>query len=592
MGLPRLTRRDFGALAATTALLPGITTANDVSNEGNEGSDHEDDPVRNPTAAPRPSKSMGIYIGSDLTDDGSTMLGGFGHEQSSHWIEIIPHQQFPADATTTVGITEDAEIPGGLIEIPQVAETNKYISSFYSRWAGFPAPLTNGGLNEHGLAARDIWSPSRTELVEMAEEAAPLRGPQYSDLAKAAMERASTAQEAVEVVGGLTDEHGYSTYGGNSHLFADENEGWVFINFAHPDGDLWAAERLGSDEVRVSYFGYILDFPVDHENNPEFMASDELVSFAKEQGWWDGEGDTLNLLEVYGVGDFPAETAVEEYFYPEFFQGARNPIDREKEIRNELAPVSLEDMLAYVRDPRWSTDFAGYGQVAHLRPDAHPKLQTLWTAVTSAVSTPYVPIPIATEEVPPELCQHLYMTANSASNFLDWNWQLQEATRYATREFKRLMYLACSRPGEFHTDVTGAIEGFEQDLLVERNGVEQAARELFATGDDRAATELITDNVEHWLLDSMQLGMDLAKGIEAEVRERFGFEEPESRDRPGETTPATSQAMAEADWGSMVHCYHDGLDLPRKHGTYTEDAPPDDSSEKEKEKRRGPVTAH
>ena len=169
---------------------------------------------------------MAIYVGSDLTADGSTMFGGFGHEQSSHWIQIVPRQQFPADATTTVGVTADAEIPGELIEIPQAEETNKYISSFYSQWAGFPAPLTNGGLNEHGLAARDVWSPSRTELVEMAREAAPLRGPQYSDLAKAAMERASTAQEAAEVVGGLMDEDGYSTYGGNSHLFADEDEGW------------------------------------------------------------------------------------------------------------------------------------------------------------------------------------------------------------------------------------------------------------------------------------------------------------------------------------------------------------------------------
>ena len=317
---------------------------------------------------------MAIYVGSDLTADESTMLGGFGHEQSSHWIQVVPRQQFPADATTTVGITEDAEIPGELIEIPQAEETNKYISSFYSQWAGFPAPLTNGGLNEHGLAARDVWSPSRTELVEMAEKDAPLRGPQYSDPAKAAMERASTAEEAVEVVGGLMDEYGYSTYGGNSHLFADEDEGWVFLNFAHPEGDLWAAERLGSGEIRVSYPGYIREFPVDYEDDPDFMGSEELLSFAEEQGWWDGTGDTLDLLDVYGAGDFPAETPVEDYFCPEFFQGARNPLEREEEIENKLAPVSLEDMLVYVRDPRWSTDFDGYSQVAHLRPDAHPKL--------------------------------------------------------------------------------------------------------------------------------------------------------------------------------------------------------------------------
>jgi dipeptidase len=582
MSRTRLTRRKFGVLAGAAALIPGYAKGNDASNKRNE-TDRE--PNVNMPATKRRNladgKSMGIYVGSDLTDDGSTLLGGFGHEPSSHWIDIVPRQQFPKDATTTVGVTEDAVIPGKLTEIPQAEETNKYISSFYSQWAGFPAPLTNGGLNEHGLAARDIWSPSRQELVKMAKEAAPLRGPQYSDLAQAAMERASTAQEAVEVVGGLMDKYGYSTYGGNSHLFADEDEGWVFINFAHPDGDLWAAERLGSDEVRVSYFGYILDFPVDHENNPDFMASDKLVSFAKEQGWWDGKGDTLNLLEVYGVGEFPAEKSGEASPHPEFFQEARNPLKREKEIKEELVPVSLEDMLALVRDPRWSTDFAGYGQVAHLRPEAHEKLQTLWTAVTSAITTPYVPIPIAVEEVPPEFRQYRYMTKHSASKFLDQGWAFQEATRYATREFKRLLYFTGERPGEFVLNVVGPIENFEQELLAERDMIEQIAQKEFERGDDQAAHDLITDNVRQRLIDSLQLGMDLTEGIEAAIRERFGFREPEGRNNPGETIPPASQAMAKADRASMVHCYDDDLyvDLPRKHGGYTEDPPSECTSE-------------
>ena len=578
----RLTRRKFEILAGAAALLPGHATGNNASSKGDK-TDRRPDTNAPAVKGLNPSdgKSMGIYVGNDLTNDGSTLLGGFGHEPSSHWIDIVPRQQFPEDATTTVGVTEDAAIPGELIEIPQAEETNKYISSFYSEWAGFPPPLTNGGLNEHGLAARDIWSPSREELVKMAEEAAPLHGPQYSDLAQAAMERASTAREAVEVVGGLMDKYGYSTYGGNSHLFADENEGWVFLNFAHPDGDLWAAERLGSDEVRVSYFGYILDFPVNYEDNPNFMASDKLVSFAKEQGWWDGEGDTLNLLEVYGVGEFPAEKSGKDVPYPEFFQAARNPLKREQEIK-ELAPVSLEDMLALVRDPRWSTDFAGYGQVAHLRPDTHEKLQTLWTAATTAITTPYVPIPIAAEEVPPEFRQHRYMTKRSATNFLDQGWEFQEATRYATREFKRLLYITGERPGKYLPEVVGPIESFEQELLAERDMIEQAAQEKFEAGNDQAASNLITDNVGQRLLDSLQLNMNLTAEVEAEIRERFGFREPKGRNKPGETIPPTSQAMAKANRGSMVHCYDDDLhaDLPRKHGAYTDDSPSGCASKK------------
>ena len=45
-------------------------------------------------------------------------------------------------------------------KIPQAAVTFKFLTMNYSSFAGFPAPLTNGGLNEHHVAIRDVWSPS------------------------------------------------------------------------------------------------------------------------------------------------------------------------------------------------------------------------------------------------------------------------------------------------------------------------------------------------------------------------------------------------------------------------------------------------
>ena len=98
------------------------------------------------------------------------MLGGFGHEPSSHWVEVVPEQEHPEGSTITVGATEEADLPGELTEIPQVEETYRYITSNYSEFAGFPAPLTNGGLNEKNVAARDVWSDSREELVDMTPD--------------------------------------------------------------------------------------------------------------------------------------------------------------------------------------------------------------------------------------------------------------------------------------------------------------------------------------------------------------------------------------------------------------------------------------
>jgi dipeptidase len=359
-----------------------------------------------------PEKSLAVYIGKNLTENGHPFLGGFGHEPSSHWVDIVPRKRHPAGSTIEVGATAEATIPGELTRIPQVPETARYITSNYSEFAGFPAPLTNGGLNEYGVAARDVWSPSRPELVKQTPT--PQRGPSYSDLSRIAMERAHTAREAVQIVGGLINQYGYTTYGGNSHLFADANEGWVFIEYAGGKG-LWAAQRLGPDEVRVSYPGYIGAFPTTPRGDANHLSSPNLVSYAIERGWWRPDsGQPFELQAVYGTPFPGAPFEVGDRIALEDKAPYRHPPSLEAEFR-QLAPVKLQDVMRIVRDPRRADDRAGYGHVAELDlsvPD--PELATLWVAVTSAVTAPYLPLHIGTQSIPPEYRQHRYLTHNAA----------------------------------------------------------------------------------------------------------------------------------------------------------------------------------
>jgi dipeptidase len=239
-----------------------------------------------------------FYVGKNLTIDGSVMVAGTGEEVSGHWLQLFPARSHPPNATLSVGVTEDAELPGIRIEIPQVRNTSRYLSMEYSDFEGFPAPLTNGGLNEHGVAVRDVWAQNREELVDMTPN--PQTGVNYGELARIVMERAHTAREGVEIIGQLVDEYGEATYGGNTHLIADKDEGWVVWEFAGGK-HLWAAERLGENDIRVLYPGYIEDFPVNFANSSDYMGAPHLVSFAIEQGWWDPEGDKpFNIWEVYG----------------------------------------------------------------------------------------------------------------------------------------------------------------------------------------------------------------------------------------------------------------------------------------------------
>ncbi|WP_437583179.1 C69 family dipeptidase [Paramicrobacterium sp. CJ85] len=523
-----------------------------------------------------PDKSFAVYIGKNRTEDGYTMLGGFGHEPSSHWLEVVPAQDHPKGSEITVGADETADMPGKLTSIPQVEHTYRYITSNYSEFTGLPAPLMNGGLNEKGVAARDVWSNSRPELVDMTPE--DQTGPQYSDLSRIAMERAGSAREAVEILGSLIDEYGYTTYGGNSHLFADENEGWVFIEMAGGQG-LWAAERLGPDDVRVSYPGYIHEFPVDAVNgeNPDYLGSANLVSFAEEQGWYDPEtDDEFNVQKVYQE-DFPTgEFEVGQDAAKDDPAPYRNPVSLEKEFE-QFEDVKLEDVMRIVRDPRWSDDRSGYGHVAQLPDDLDdPEKLTLWVAVTAAVTAPYIPVSIGTTELPIEYSQHRYLTAGASANYLDPEFAEQEATEYATQTFKRLMYATCSRPDAYLSDVTSALEGFEaQSISTWKKAMSDAA-------DADELTDITNDSA----IDGLKLGHYLLDDILTQSMADGGIHEPDVEGTSGETASSRSLPMdlrSDTSSRDRMNCdmgggWADGSALDRA-GTYgNPDDVPDYSS--------------
>lgn len=456
-------------------------------------------------APPAASASYGIYVGKNLTADGSVYLGGYGDEPSSHWLEVVPRRQHAAGATIKVGATAAARFPGELIEIPQSTLTFKYLTMNYSSFAGFPAPLTNGGLNEHGVAARDIWSPSREELRALTPK--PQTGLNYSDLSRIAMERAKTAREAAKIVGELIDEYGYATYGGNSHLFADADEGWILINFAGGQ-KLWVAERLGPDAVRVSRPGYIGDVPLDYRSHPDFMGSPNLISFAVERGWFDPKaGQPFNVNKVYGDGMLRHEAVAM----------------MEKRLCGLSGMIGLAEMMAAVRTPELTRDTAGYGQVAQLRQRAHAELGVLWVAGASPLTAPFTPFALGVTDVPPEFQRHRYLTAGEADRFQDPEQQGIESTRSAFHVYKRLFYLVKEHETKFLPEVTEALEAFEARLIDQQAVVDRTAEKLYEARESELARSYLSYVSNTEALNGLRLAEDLATSIEARTRLLYGI---------------------------------------------------------------------
>lgn len=462
--------------------------------------------------------SYGLYIGRNHTADGIAYLAGYGDEPSSHWLEIVPRAQHATGSAITVGVTPAADMPGRLSEIPQVAETARHIRVSYSYYLGVPAPLTNGGVNEHGVAVRDIWSTSRDELVAMTPK--DQTGPNYSDLARIVLERARTAREGVELIGELIARHGYSDYGGNSHLVADPDEAWVVVECAGGQ-KLWAAERLGPDSIRASRPGYIGVIPVDQPRHPDFLYAPNLVSFAKAQGWHK-DGQAFDLNQIYGDGK--GRWAGVQWIEAEMRARAARP---EK--------IALPDIFWAVRTEKLTGDTAGYGQVVPLIHPPHAALRHLWHTPTAALAAPFTPVFLGATEVLPEYRQHRYLTAGESARFVDLRHaekgrddvsrvpQGVEATRSAVQAGKRLLYLVQRHSELFLPEIAALWEAVERRHIAAQPGVFDIAATLLAAGKQERAAEYLTYYLRTELAAALDLVETMVASLEARARALFGL---------------------------------------------------------------------
>lgn len=462
--------------------------------------------------------SYAIYVGRNLTKGGIGYLAGYGDEPSGHWLELIPETTHGADATITVGATELADMPGRLAQIPQVHRTARHLRVSYSYYKGTPAPLTNGGLNEYGVAVRDVWSPSRAELVAMTPK--DQTGLNYSDLCKVVLERARTAREGVELIGALTAAHGDVTYGGNSHLIADANEAWVVIEFAGGEG-LWVAERLDADSIRVSRPGYIGVVPAEGDGGRNYLWSENFIGFAAEQGWYDPKvTPNFDVNSIYGDGKLRWEGV--KWVEDQLLTKAREP-----------AKIGIPDLCELLRTPRLTGDTAGYGQIVPLFPaSCDADLRLMWHAPVGACAAPLVPVHLGVESIPAEFRQHRYLGHGEAERFIDGRVAETisavprgvEATRSAVAIYKRLLYLAFEHPDMFLAEVHGTWKAFEAALSARVADATQLADLAIATGDRPLARRHLTRFAHDELLRGLDIAEAMSRSIDARSQVLYGVD--------------------------------------------------------------------
>ena len=167
--------------------------------------------------------------------------------------------------------------------IPQVARTYQRV----------------GNMNEHQLIIAETTYGGRPELED------PKGIMDYGSLIYVALERCRTAREAIKVIVDLANEYGYYS-SGESFSLADTEEVWVMDLIGKgPDnkGIVWVARRV-PDGYICSHANQarITTFPL---NDPEnCMYAPDVISFAREKGYFSGEDKDFSFCDAYAPLDF------------------------------------------------------------------------------------------------------------------------------------------------------------------------------------------------------------------------------------------------------------------------------------------------
>jgi len=167
---------------------------------------------------------------------------------------------------------------------------------------------TYGALNEHGLGIGESTCSSVFASLPLSQGGKALFS--VDQLTQIAMERATTAREAVQLMGDLAVKHGFygasnATEGGAESLMViDGVEGWIFHVLPDDMGAsaIWVAQRVPDDHVGVVANAFMIR-EVDLTDSSNQLGSANMYSIAQKHGLWDGTG-SLDFTRTFSDGEY------------------------------------------------------------------------------------------------------------------------------------------------------------------------------------------------------------------------------------------------------------------------------------------------
>ena len=435
-----------------------------------------------------------------------------------------------------------------LTDIPQVKET-------YS---------TIGNMNEHSLIIGETTYGGRRELEDSTGRM------DYGSLIYITLQRAKTAREAIGVIAELANTYGYAS-SGESFSIADPDEAWIMELIGKGckldakgentrKGIVWVARRIPDGYVSAhANQARITTFPKDDPEN--CLYSPDVVSFAREMGYYDGPDADFSFCDAYAPLDFGALRACEARVWA-FFRAVADDMDQyvdyamghNKENRMPLwvkprakvspktvfdcmrdhyegtpmdmttdigagghncpyrwRPMEFEvDGVKYVNERATATQQTGFWFVAQARPGVTDDMGILWFGVDDAATSCLTPIFCSAQEVP-----ECFREGNGS--------MLEYSPTSAFWLFNRTTNFAYLRSDMIAADIRKVVDKWENEMLENVQQVNARVGRMSPAARRNYLTQLSVETAQQ-LFDRWQKlnGYLLVKYVDGNVKSEHG----------------------------------------------------------------------
>lgn len=298
-----------------------------------------------------PLSCTSIMVGKNASADGSVITSHTCDSWYRTWFNIVQSKDWEEkDSVTIFDGRMHTQSPSDSTKmylkgkIPQVKHTFRFLDSAY--------PCLNEkqvAMGETTISGKDtLENPNGMFKIE--------------ELQRIALQRASTAKEAIKIMGDLIKQYGYGD-AGECLTIADKEEVWIFEVFGEGKdkiGGVWAAQRIPDDEIAVSANISRIS-KINKKDKKNFMFSDNIYDVAKRLGLWDGK-EEFCFWKVFSGGNYFGEKknySVREHYIMSYLAPSLNLSDTVEELPLSVKPdkkVSVEEVISLLGSYYEGTD--------------------------------------------------------------------------------------------------------------------------------------------------------------------------------------------------------------------------------------------